>query len=75
MDHGLLQMSNRPNPADLDNLLKPILDTVFTSENVKGPTKALVDANDTNVFEVCARKTRAFSSQGQGVDITVSWTE
>ena len=57
VEHRLFVRPNRPGPPDLDNLLKPVLDTLFTSANVLGPTGVLVDANDTWVTDVRARKT------------------
>jgi len=64
---------NRPGPPDLDNLLKPVLDTLFTSDNVVGPTGVLVEANDTYVTEVRARKTEAPVREQEGADIIVTW--
>jgi Holliday junction resolvase RusA-like endonuclease len=66
---------NWPPPPDLDNLLKPVLDTVFTSDNVVGPTAALVDRNDTYVSEVCAKKRRAETTREEGAVITVAWND
>lgn len=70
----LTAMSTQPAPPDLDNLLKPLLDTVFTSDNVtKKPTGVLVNANDNWVFDVHASKTLAHSTADEGVDVIVTW--
>ncbi len=66
---------NQPGPPDLDNLLKPVLDTLFTSDNVAGPTGTLVHRNDTYVTEVRARKTEALGRDSEGADITVEWDD
>jgi Holliday junction resolvase RusA-like endonuclease len=66
---------HQPVPPDLDNLLKPVLDTLFISDNVKGPTGVLVPENDTFVTEVRARKTEAPVPEEQGADIFVTWEE
>jgi Holliday junction resolvase RusA-like endonuclease len=66
---------NWPVPPDLDNLLKPVLDTLFTSDGVVGPTGLLVLENDTYVTEVRARKTEAMTRELEGADITVTWDE
>lgn len=75
VEHRLFVRPNRPGPPDLDNLLKPVLDTLFTSANVLGPTGVLVKANDTWVTDVRARKTEARDSSQEGADITVSWPD
>jgi hypothetical protein len=66
---------NQPVPPDLDNLLKPVLDTLFTSDNVVGPTGTLIQRNDTWITEVRARKTEALGPNGEGADITVEWND
>lgn len=75
VEHRLFIRPNRPGPPDLANLLKPVLDTLFTSDNVVGPTGALVDENDTYVTEVRARKTEAPMRDQEGADIIVTWEE
>lgn len=66
---------NWPVPPDIDNLLKPVLDTVFTSAGVIGPTRALVDRNDTFVTEIRARKIEASTGAEEGATIKVAWAE
>ena len=39
VEHRLFVRPNRPGPPDLDNLLKRVLDTLFTSANVLGATR------------------------------------
>ncbi len=38
MKERLFIQPNQSVPPDLDNLLKPVLDTLFISDNVIGPT-------------------------------------
>jgi hypothetical protein len=75
VEHRLFVRPNRPGPPDLDNLLKPVLDTLFTSANVLGPTGVLINANDTWVTDVRARKTEVPDASQEGADITVSWSD
>jgi Holliday junction resolvase RusA-like endonuclease len=58
---------------DLDNLIKPVLDTLFTSQNVSSPvTKVLFPVNDTWVFRLALAKIRVETPEDQGADITVT---
>ena len=58
---------------DLDNLVKPVLDTLFTSQNVSpGVTGVLFPVNDTWVFRLVLEKVRVETPQEQGADITVT---
>lgn len=60
--------------VDLDNLAKPVLDTVFTSENVspRKPTGVLLSVNDTWVFRLNLEKVQVDSRGERGADITVT---
>jgi hypothetical protein len=60
--------------VDLDNLAKPILDTVFTSDNVRPgmPSGVLFRLNDTWVFQLRAEKVQVDSPEERGADITVT---
>ena len=61
---------------DLDNFAKPVLDTLFTSQNVSKSrlTSVLVrEVNDTWVFRLRLEKAQVETPQDQGADITVSW--
>jgi hypothetical protein len=59
---------------DLDNFVKPVLDTIFTSQNVsRGVTRALLPVNDTWVFRLVVEKIRVETPEEQGADITVRW--
>ena len=67
---------------DLDNLTKPILDTLF-SPGPDNPNQApwlevtgkvFPKAHDSRVFELVQRKTLVSESDRQGVKITVSWS-
>src|SRR5918996_5719282 len=59
---------------DLDNFAKPVLDTLFTSQNVSpGVTGVLLPVNDTWVFRLVLEKVGVKTPQEQGADITVTW--
>jgi hypothetical protein len=58
---------------DLDNFAKPLLDTLFTSQNVSGVTGVLLPVNDTWVFRLLLEKVEVKTPQEQGADITVTW--
>ena len=58
---------------DLDNFAKPVLDTLFTSQNVSPRvTGVLLPVNDTWVFRLVLEKVGVEASQDQGADITVT---
>ena len=58
---------------DLDNFVKPVLDTLFTSQNVSPQvTGVLLPVNDTWVFRLVLEKVGAEGPQDQGADITVT---
>ena len=60
--------------VDLDNLAKPVLDTLFTSQNVSKLTGVLLPGvNDTWVFRLLLEKVGVKTAQEQGADITVTW--
>ena len=60
--------------CDLDNFAKPILDTLFTSQNVSRLTGVLLPGvNDTWVFRLLLEKVQVKSPQEQGADLTVTW--
>jgi hypothetical protein len=48
---------------------------VAVEDDVLGPTGVLVNANDTWVTDVRARKTEAPDSSQEGADIAVSWPD
>jgi hypothetical protein len=59
---------------DLDNFVKPVLDTLFTSQNVSPRvTGVLLPVNDTWVFRLVLEKVGVETPQEQGADITVAW--
>jgi len=59
---------------DLDNFAKPVLDTLFTSQNVSRLSGVLLpEVNDTWVFRLLLEKVRVETPQEQGADITISW--
>jgi hypothetical protein len=59
---------------DLDNFAKPVLDTLFTSQNVSRLTGVLLpEVNDTWVFRLLLEKVEVKTPQEQGADITITW--
>ena len=59
--------------VDLDNFVKPVLDTLFTSQNVSRLTGVLLpEVNDTWVFRLLLEKVEVKTPQEQGADITVT---
>jgi hypothetical protein len=60
--------------CDLDNLAKPVLDTLFTSQNVTSLNGVLLPGvNDTWVFRLVLEKVGVKTPRKQGADITVTW--
>ena len=58
--------------SDLDNFVKPVLDTLFTSQNVsRGATAVLLPVNDTWVFRLILERVGVETPQEQGADITI----
>jgi hypothetical protein len=65
--------------ADLDNLAKPVLDTLFESRNPQAPDAALTGAlfpgvDDDHVTRLQLEKRPAGTPELQGADIKVSWS-
>jgi hypothetical protein len=59
---------------DLDNFAKPVLDTLFTSQNSRdSPACFSPGANDTWAFRLLLEKVEVKTPQEQGADITVTW--
>jgi hypothetical protein len=67
-----------PESADLDNLAKPVLDTLFAprpNPNAPGEISgAVFDALDSQITELTLRKKVASTQADLGVRIVVSWT-
>ena len=60
--------------CDLDNFAKPVLDTLFTSQNVSRLTGVLLpEVNDTWVFRLLLENVEVKTPQEQGADITITW--
>ena len=59
---------------DLDNFAKPVLDTLFTSQNVsqRDSPACFSRVNDTWVFRLVLEKVGVETPQDQGADITVT---
>jgi hypothetical protein len=68
---------DRIQHADLDNLAKPVLDTLFLSRQsqVRDPSLAgaLFSVDDDRVFRLSLEKCVVPSAVGEGVDIEISW--
>src|SRR3954454_284976 len=59
---------------DLDNFAKPVLDTLFTSQNVSRLTGVLLpEVNDTWVFRLLLEKVEVTTPPEQVADITITW--
>ncbi len=63
--------------ADLDNLAKPVLDTIFLPRNVQVKDRSLTGAifgvDDDRVYRLGLEKIEVPSEEGQGADIVVAW--
>jgi hypothetical protein len=63
--------------ADLDNLAKPVLDTVFLPRNAqvqdRSLTGAIFQVDDDRVFQLALEKRVAGTSAEEGVDVSVDW--
>ena len=63
--------------ADLDNLAKPVLDTLFQSRNAqaqdKNLTGVLFDVDDDHVFKLRLEKRLVMTDEEEGVDVTIAW--
>jgi len=71
-----LMMDSRLGPADLDNLAKPVLDTLFRSRHPqkdRSLTGALVDVDDDRVFKLLLEKRSVVAEGDEGIDVCVTW--
>jgi len=63
--------------ADLDNLVKPVLDTLFLTRNAQvrdmSLTGALFDMDDAYVFQLSLEKEVVLDAQYEGVQVTIAW--
>jgi Holliday junction resolvase RusA-like endonuclease len=63
--------------ADLDNLAKPVLDTLFRATHAQAPvdgvTGILFDIDDGRVFELDLEKQAASSTALEGIDVQITW--
>ena len=78
VDIVFLMRQPRIEGADLDNLAKPILDTLFRSRNAQvkdlSLTGALFDVDDDRVFKLTLEKKLVSTSTEEGVDINISYS-
>ena len=63
--------------SDLDNLAKPVLDTLFLPDDKQarepGVSGVLFDIDDSQVFWLELEKTHVSSEEEEGVDVRVVW--
>ena len=63
--------------VDLDNLAKPVLDTLFRPRRPQvkdlNLTGALFDVDDDRVFKLSLEKKMVSSIKDEGADVTVTW--
>ena len=65
--------------SDLDNLAKPVLDTLFLPNNPqvkdRALTGSLIELDDSLVRKLSLEKRLTFNSQDEGAEINVVWEE
>jgi len=65
--------------ADLDNLAKPVLDTLFRSRYAQvkdvSLTGAFFNVDDDRVFKLTLEKRLASTITGEGADIIITWND
>lgn len=64
--------------ADLDNMVKPVLDTIFHSRDEQldpALTGALLPVDDASIHRLVVEKHRAEGPQDEGVRVVVRWIE
>ncbi len=63
--------------ADLDNLAKPVLDTVFLPRNPQVQDRSLTGAifrvDDDRVVRLALEKRAARTAEEEGVDVSIGW--
>ncbi len=74
------QLSIHENGADLDNMAKPVIDTLFkqgssVEPKTKKPTGVLFNINDKQVFELIMKKRlpNPEDEEKEGAKITITW--
>ena len=72
-------MKDRVLRPDLDNLAKPVLDTLFRIRNAqvsdKSLTGALFDVDDDHVFRLLLEKRSVETVTDEGAEIAITWNE
>ena len=66
------------NLVDLDNLSKPLLDSLFRPRHLQLPEGlrgSLFDADDGQVMRLTLRKEMVHEPGDEGVDVAVTWTQ
>ena len=67
-----LMSKETPGGTELDNLAKPVLDTLFKARK-QPPTGALFDAHDTRILKLTLEKRPVSTEEEEGIDITIAW--
>ncbi len=67
-----LTPGNTPGGTELDNLAKPVLDTLFRARKQQ-PTGTLFDTHDTNVYKLTLEKRLVSTQEEEGVEVTFVW--
>jgi hypothetical protein len=68
----------RFSSSDLDNLVKPVRDTLFRSRDEQldpSLTATLLPVDDAMIHRLVVEKDRAAGIEGEGVSVSVSWEE
>lgn len=72
-------LNDRVLRPDLDNLAKPVLDTLFRIRNAQvsdlSLTGALFDVDDDHVFRLTLEKRPVEKETDEGAEITITWNE
>jgi len=64
--------------SDLDNLVKPVLDTLFRSRDEQldpSLTAAMLPVDDAAIHRLVVQKHRADGTEHEGVSVSVSWED
>jgi hypothetical protein len=69
-----LFLTRNAGGADLDNLAKPVLDTLFLSNNVQvEPAGVLFNVDDNRVSKLLLKKIAVQRDEDEGTEIIISW--
>ena len=69
---------NNSRKADLDNLAKPVLDTLFRTPRPQVPdlslTGAVFEMDDSSIFRLVVEKRLVATDKDEGADMIISWS-